>query len=189
MALRRTLEHIGVLTHIWARPETVDALRDTDSKEYIEAFRREVDSQKAKVLRDSKTTKRFAAMRMGSVATIIYETLSATDVHGGTSARFVLYASQPTDLMCSFTMRPDPNSEQTIKHIRFLVDGHRTICFEVMNLCVQHAEPSEELSSAAQSLKMLASVAGERSPELDEQVARLLNQLGVARQEGSTKAA
>jgi hypothetical protein len=179
-ALRRALEHVGVLTHIWMDPEKVDALRDTDSKEYSQAFRREVDERKAKALRDSKTAKRFAAMKLGSVATLLYDTLSVTDVHGGTSARFVLYADDPSDLVCSFTMRPDPSAERTIQQIRFLTDGHRATCLEMMSLCGDYAAPSEELAAAAETFKMFASVAGDQTPELRQHVAQLLNRLGVA---------
>src|SRR6266404_4431947 len=37
-ALRRALEHIGVLTHIWADPAKIQFLGDFDSKDYCEAF-------------------------------------------------------------------------------------------------------------------------------------------------------
>ena len=49
-ALRRAFEHTGVLTHVWADPEKVDALEDTDSKDYDQAFRREIDARKAEMI-------------------------------------------------------------------------------------------------------------------------------------------
>jgi hypothetical protein len=93
-ALRRAFEHIGVLTHIWADPQKVDALDDTESKRYSQTFRWESDSRKVKALKALKTSKRFAAMKLGSVATLLYETLSKVDVHGGTSRRFFSYFTE-----------------------------------------------------------------------------------------------
>ena len=178
-ALRRALEHTGVLTHIWADPHKVDALQDTDSKDYEQAFRWEKDKRKQEALSQSKTCKRFAAMKLGALATQFYETLSATGIHGGTAARFFSYAAEPSSFTCSFTMRSAPAAEGIRGKISFLVNGHRTTCAEVMNLCAAYAERSEELAAAAVAFKMLSEPAGEPSPELREHIAELLNRLGV----------
>jgi hypothetical protein len=181
-ALRRALEHTGVLTHIWADPRKVDALQDTDSKEYEHAFRRESDSRKAQALKQSNTCKRFAAMKLGPGATDLWSKLSAIDIHGGTSTRFFLYSAKPGDLVCSFAMRSDTITEGVRQQISFLVNGHRTTCGAVMNLCADYAERSEELVAAAAAFTMLLQLAGEPSPELRKHVAELLNRLGVGGQ-------
>lgn len=181
-ALRRALEHTGVLTHIWVDPPKVGALQDTDSKDYEQAFRRERDPRKAEALKQSKTCKRFAPMKLGPVATLLWGALSATDIHGGTSARFFLYAAEPSDLVCSFTMRSDPTAKGIRRQIRFLMDGHTTTCLEVMNLCADYAERSEELAAAAEAFQMLWPEYGEQSPALRQHVAELLNRLGVGGQ-------
>lgn len=176
-ALRRALEHVGVLTHIWAYPGKLDALQDTDSKDYEQAFRREGDHGKARELKQLQICKRFEAMKLGQVATLLYHKLSAIDIHGGTSARFFSYAAEPSDFACSFAMRSAPSAEGFRRRISLLVDGHRTTSLELMNLCADHAERSEELAAAARASQMLCSPAGEHSPELQLRIAELLNQL------------
>lgn len=178
-AVRRALEHTGVLAHIWAEPTKVEALEDTDSKDYEYAFRREKDSHKAKALKHSKTTKRFAAMKLGPLATLLWNSLSTTDIHGGTSARFFLYTANPGDLACSFAIRLDAGSEGIGRQISFLVNAHRTTCGEIMNLCADYAEPSEELGAAALAFKMFAQPSGEPSVELREHIRQLRNRLGI----------
>jgi hypothetical protein len=68
------------------------------------------------------------------------------------------------------------------RQISFLVDGHRTTCAEVMSLCADYAERSEELAAAAAAFKMLSQPTGEPSPELRTHIAELLNRLGVSGQ-------
>ena len=177
-ALRRAFEHAGVLSHIWTYPGKVDALNDADSKEYAQAFRCEVNERKRKALTASNTSKRFSTMKLGSVATLIYAALSKFDVHGGTGHRFFSHTTEVTPFTCSFAMRPAPTSERMVQQTRFLTDGHKIVCGEVIALCADHAKRSDDLSAASDAYRILASVTGEPSPELKSQVAELLGRFG-----------
>ena len=53
------------------------------------------------------------------------------------------------------------------------------VCGEVIALCADHAKWSDELSAAAEAFRILASVTGEPSPELESQVAELLGRFGI----------
>jgi hypothetical protein len=121
-------------------------------------------------------------MKLGALATQFYDTLSTTGIHGGTAARFFSYAVEPSNFTCSFTTRSAPAAESLRGQISFLVNGHWTICAEVMSLCADYAERSEDLDTAAVAFKMLSKPDGEPSPELREHIAELLNRLGVGGQ-------
>jgi hypothetical protein len=170
-------------SHIWTDPSKLDALDDPDSQEYQRAFRREVDERKAKTLKTAGTSKRFATMKLGRVATALYEALSKFDVHGGTSARFFAYSTETTPFTCSFSMRPVPASGRVVQHVKLLTDGYKTVCGEAIALGTDHAERSDELMAAAEAYMLLASVTGEPSPELQERVAELLGRLGTGESE------
>jgi hypothetical protein len=109
-------------------------LDDPDSQEYQRAFTREVDERKAKTLKTAGTSKRFATMKLGRVATALYEALSKFDVHGGTSARFFAYSTETTPFTCSFSMRPVPASGRVVQHVKLLTDGYKTVCGEAIAL-------------------------------------------------------
>ncbi|MGA2335008.1 MAG: hypothetical protein ABSG08_06495 [Terriglobales bacterium] len=176
-ALRRAFEHLGVLTQIWKYPEKVDALEDSNSKKYREAFRWERDRAKQEALEKAGTSKRFEAMALGSVATLLYEKLSEFDVHGGTNRRFFAYSTEPGRFTCSLGQRIDPNRENFNSRLSMLVNGHKAICGELMRLCADYVERTEDLISAAEVYKIFASPAGEPTPELKSNIIDLLEKL------------
>jgi hypothetical protein len=78
-------------------------------------------------------------------------------------------------------MRPVPTADRIAQHVSLLTDGHKTVCAEIMNLCADHAERTQELSAAAEAVKVLASVAGEPIPELESRVVELLERFGITK--------
>jgi hypothetical protein len=178
-ALRRAFEHAGVLTQIWTFPDKVDALEDTDSRQYDFAFRREANQARAAALKSAKNSKRFAAMKSGEVATSLYDMLSTFDVHGGTSRRFFAYSTKPSKFSCNLCSRLDPDADETGRHLALLANGHRAVCGELMCLCADHGTQSDDLILAAEAFKMFACVAGEPTTDLAGQIRDLLKRLGL----------
>ena len=78
--IRRSLEHLGVLTHFWADPSKAEYLNDEDSPEFQNAFIREVDKSKAAALKVRGVRKRFAAYsEFAKPASDLYRIFSAAD--------------------------------------------------------------------------------------------------------------
>jgi hypothetical protein len=179
-SLRRALEHLGVLTHIWQTPETVDALEDPTSKTYDRAFKFEKDKTKDEALKAANNSKRFEAMRTGAVATKLYKSLSDFGVHGGTASMFFATSAQPSQMNCSFVQRLDPGGEQFGRHLSLLSNGHRTVCGELICLCVDKGIRTDEVVAAAKSFQVFACPAGEPTVELAQTVMELLEKIGIS---------
>ncbi len=64
VAIRRSLEGLGVLTHFWSDPTKVNALSDPESSIFKDTFIREADRTKATTLKKLSVSKRFAAYDM-----------------------------------------------------------------------------------------------------------------------------
>lgn len=179
VALRRAFEHVGVVTHIWRDQSKLEALEDPDSDEYCTAFRREPNPVAAKALKLAGVAKRFSAMGAGSAATKLYERLSAFHVHGGTSRHLIGQELRPTAFTCSFYSRPVPDTDYVGQQLGILTDGHKLLSAEMMNLCVEYAEHSEDVRDAVQTLSVFAWQDNHQTPELLTAIQALLHQLGT----------
>jgi hypothetical protein len=177
VALRRAMEHTGVLAHIWRDTAKVDALDDPASADYSNAFRRQRDAMFARFLKDAGLAKRFSAMRAAVAATALYDQLSTFHVHGGTRYRLLARDLSPNELTCSFCNRPVPSSGHLGQQLAVLTDGHKLMCGELMGLCADYSEPFDELVDAAKALSILLSQDGTQSTELRSAVRNLLARL------------
>jgi hypothetical protein len=122
-------------------------------------------------------------MRLGGVATLLDEKLSELDVHGGTSRRFFEHSSEterPERFVCSFSARLDPKGDSIARRLSILADGHKTICGEIVTLCVDRANISDELRAAAEAWKIFAQPSAEPTRELSQAISEFLSKLGVA---------
>jgi hypothetical protein len=167
VALRRAFEHVGVLAHVWARPEKVELLSSSDREKYKRAF-----------IWDGKPI-RFAALKMPEVAYSLYSSLSELDIHGGTGARYFSYATEPSSIKCNFTHRIEPESEHMQQQLTLLANGHRSVNAELVGICADYAPPSDELEAVARTLKMFLTPAGGPSAELQARAKDLCRQLGL----------
>lgn len=107
--IRRSLEHLGVLTHFWADPSKAEYLNDEDSPEFQNAFIREVDRSKAAALTVRGVRKRFAAYsEFAKPASDLYRIFSAADVHGGTPFQVVRSLPGEDAISCGFVIVETP---------------------------------------------------------------------------------
>ena len=176
-ALRRAYEHVGVLTHIWRDESKIESLDDPSGDQYCTSFRREPNSQKAKGLKEAGVSKRFASMQTGYGATILYDKLSTFDVHGGTGHRLLGQNFDLSEFTCSFCSRPMPNSDFVGQKLEILTEGHKLLCVEIISLCIDHGEKSEDLVAAVNALSMFKLKGTSRSTELLTAIRDLLSKL------------
>lgn len=134
--LRRALEDTGVLTHLWSDPTKLDSFEDPGRKQYVLAFRCEVDWRNNKALKKLGLSKRFAAMAAGKSATLLYKQLSEFHVHGGTPTQIRQLDLNLEPNACAFAFRIDANDEIIGEGLRFLRQGHQLLCCELVSLCL-----------------------------------------------------
>ena len=108
--LRASLEHIGVLTHLWTDSEKVFSLKD-DHKYWL-AFKHEKNKSAKLLLNKKETAKRFAACFWGKEISYLYKWFCSHDVHGGSLIRGVKIEARKTELSCRIFRRMDPNEQQ-----------------------------------------------------------------------------
>jgi hypothetical protein len=90
-------------------------------------------------------------MKLGRVATVLYEGLSRFDVHESMSARFFAYSTETIPFTCSFSLRPVPASGRIVQRVKLLTAGHKTVCGDAIALWTDHAERSDALMAGAEA--------------------------------------
>jgi hypothetical protein len=104
-AIRRALEDLGVLAHIWHAPEKVRVLgNDGDADPYRDAF----VSRKASAghgRADRAVRPRFACLQGGREISRLYALFSEFGVHGGSAKRVLDYPGEDARLSCPFVTR------------------------------------------------------------------------------------
>jgi len=180
MALRRAFEHIGVLTHIWRDPAKLEVFDDSESPAYKEAFKYEPDPNLQKLLKAKGVAKRFDAMFISGVATKIYGILSGFSVHGGTIKRLAETGIDETTFACRLYKRPEVDDEKLGHQISILTQGHLLLCAELMRLCVEYGNKSDDLVEVFEYLKLLLPIEDNRSEMMQIQIRNLLEKLRTA---------
>lgn len=132
-AVRRSLENMGVLAHLWQEPSKGEYLSDPDTRAFADAFVAEPDRKKADALKSRGIQKRFSASGMPNGMSDLYRLLSAYSVHGGSPKQLVNTQINPTRVSCMFLNRPDP-LEETLSGLEVLANGCEAICIELSTL-------------------------------------------------------
>lgn len=179
--IRRSLEHVGVLTHFWAEPGKAAFLSDPDSTQFNDSFVREGNPQRAKELKDKKIRKRFAAFSvMGTPASDMYKILSSYDVHGGTPLNVVRSLAEENSVSCGFIDRKDPNDQSTLI---MLHSGIEIILVEILELHGQYGKPygvtPPMVGEGGRLFSELLSPIDRPSPQMLKELTRVQQDLGV----------
>jgi len=129
VALRRSLEHLGVLTHFWYHPEKIAYIRDAKSTGYKEAFKYEANKTLRNKLKSKGISKRFESFRtFGQPATKLWAMLSDYFAHGGSSNNLLFTAIEPGDYSCGFLNRSLSSGS---KLLDLLSSGCEILCAEL----------------------------------------------------------
>ncbi len=132
-ALRRGLEHAGLLTHLWKEPLKAIVLANPDSQDFTNAFQSERDKQKQEDLKNRGVKKRFASFLQAKVASMLYESLSEYHVHGGRMLPMGLRSLEPGEFSCGFA-----NRDTDLTHLASMLDSLILACQvlldEIVNL-------------------------------------------------------
>jgi len=128
-AVRRSLEHVGVFTHLWHSPEYAVYLDDPDSGNFRAAFINEPNSKKAAELKQKGIRKRFERCFLGKPASDLYHLFSAYGVHGGSPGQLMISEIKPTAFSCGLLNRADPKNLS--REIGLLSNGCEILCVEV----------------------------------------------------------
>jgi len=129
--LRRALESIGVLSHLWQDPAKAGTLEAQDTPEFRHAFHRERQKDRQDRLKDQKTLKRFEHLSLGEPASQLYAIFSRYGVHGGSPDQLIRTSLKPTRFSCSFENRPETVGENDFV---LLAKGCEILCVEVASL-------------------------------------------------------
>jgi len=173
--LRRSLEHVGVLTHIWSDPTKLRFLDEIDSKEYRDAFQSEKDKHVQSDLKARGVKKRFACLLSDGAASTLYEILSNWWVHGGSSAYLLHWESDPGQSSCWFLDRKTPAEAR----IDLLSQGVAILCMEIVNLYITHAQKyrtscAETAAGIDSILRLFSLPPDPRTDEMKRQIAQIL---------------
>jgi hypothetical protein len=134
LVVRRSLEHAGVLTHLWAAPEKANFLKDSESGAFKNAFVSESDARRAAELKAAGVQKRFEHCYLAAAASQLYRLLSAYTIHGGSPAQLANSVYEPTGFTCMFLLRPDPSDEHVAQTLRILGNATELLCVELCSL-------------------------------------------------------
>lgn len=175
--LRRAYEDIGVLTHIWRDPKKLDALGSPQGAEYRRAFRVATAAEQ-KLLKEQGLNQRFSAMRSGKAAKDSYRVLSELYIHGGSGYRVFSEVSERGPLTCSFAHRPDVDGKEFAGTLTVLTESHKLICAEILGLCADFAERSDDLQVLALALREFLYEDSRPGPVLQDWIDDLLQKIG-----------
>lgn len=107
-ALRRALESVGVLSHLWHQPGKAAVLeREETSNEFRDAFHREPQRERQNALKERNTTKRFEHLLLGEPTSTLYKLFSRYSVHGDAPNHLITSSLKPTRFSCGFENRPE----------------------------------------------------------------------------------
>jgi hypothetical protein len=130
--LRRALESVGVLSHLWQEPAKAAVLGAPDSSEFKEAFHRESRRERQEWLKQQKRLKRFEHLSLGEPASQLYALFSRFGVHGGAPDQLLMTSLIPTRFSCGFENRRESLSEDDF---RLLANACQILCVEIAYLC------------------------------------------------------
>lgn len=129
VAVRRSLEHLGMLTHFWYHPEKIAYIRDRETKSHKEAFKYEKNPVNREQLKSKGIAKRFESFRtFGQPATQLWAMSSNYFAHGGTPNNILFATIEPGDYSCGFVNR---SLSEGIKILNLLSSGCEILCAEI----------------------------------------------------------
>jgi hypothetical protein len=134
LVVRRSLEHAGVLAHLWAVPAKSAFLKDPESGAFKNAFVSESDTTRAGQLKSAGVQKRFEHCYLAAAASQLYRLLSAYTIHGGSPAQLANSVYLPTGHECMFLLRPDPSDEHVGQTLQILGNATELLCVELCSL-------------------------------------------------------
>lgn len=179
-AVRRSLENMGVLAHLWQDPSKGEYLSDPDTRAFANAFVAEPDRKQADTLKSKGIQKRFSASGMPNAMSDLYRLLSAYSVHGGSPKQLVNTQINPTRVSCMFLNRPDPLEEALIRDVEVLANGCEVICIELGTLLGTFGKRYGRLPSKAGEGGFFLTKLLERGPnsEMSKLIQQTLKDLG-----------
>jgi hypothetical protein len=133
-AVRRSLENVGLLAHLWHDPSKAEFLSDPDTRAFTNAFVAEPDRRQADALKNRRIQKRFSASSMPNAMSDLYRLLSAYSIHGGSPKQLVNTQIDPTRVSCMFLNRPDPVETSLNQELEVFTNGCEMICIELITL-------------------------------------------------------
>ena len=186
--IRRSLEHVGVLTHVWEDPSKAEILNDADSPKFQTAFIREVDKSKCDALKARGIGKRFAAYsNFAKPASDLYRFLSSADVHGGIPLHVVRSLAGEDAISCGFVDRRDPGEKHTVT---LLTSGVEILCVEMSALHGKYGKRYDitppMVGEGGRYLAGLLSPTNEPSPNMVREIAAVFHDLGLSVTDAST---
>ena len=131
-AVRRSLEHAGVLAHLWQDPTKAAFLSSPEDEDFRRAFVWEADKDRRAELKVRGIRKRFAPCTLAKAMSQLYSILSAYTVHGGSPNQLVTSEIMPTRLSCMLVNRPDPFVKDLTRDLEILGNGCEMLCVEVV---------------------------------------------------------
>jgi hypothetical protein len=135
LAVRRSMENVGVIAHLWQQPTNAIYLASPDAPEFRKAFVWESDRKRSELLRTNGIQKRFEKCLMAKPLSSLYQILSKYTVHGGSLEQLVNSEIAPTRLSCALINRPDPIQKDVHRDLQILGNGCEMLCIE---LCAVH---------------------------------------------------
>jgi hypothetical protein len=184
IAVRRNLEHMGVLAHFWQEPSKAQYLSDPDTRDFANAFVAEPDKNKASALKQQGVQKRFSANNMSTAMSDLYRITSEYFVHGGSPSQLVTAQIEPTQVSCMFLNRPDPLKEDLSPRLHLLANACELTCIELSTLIGVFGNRYGRLPSKAGEGGFYLKKLLDRGPdcEMSRLVQQTLNGLGWSSQ-------
>ena len=139
-ALRRSLENVGVLAHLWNEPKNAAFLGSTDAQTFRKAFIWEADPKRKKELKAQGIQKRFERCMMAAPLSNLYSLFSEFTVHGGSPNQLVSTELAPTAFSCALLNRPDPTVKDLGAELAILGSGCEMLCIEVVAIHGTHGK-------------------------------------------------
>jgi len=131
-AIRRSLENVGLLSHLWHTPDKAVFLSDPDSPEFLGAFIREPEKKKAAELKQKGIQKRFARCLFGKHLSDLYKLFSSYTVHGASPNQLIMTQLMPTIFSCGLINRPEPPA--VADYLQLLSQACQILCTEIISI-------------------------------------------------------
>lgn len=179
VAVRRGLENVGLLAHLWLDPTKAQFLTKPDGKDFRNAFLNETDKAAAKILCERGVQKRFAVCGMDVSLSRLYRLVSAYSVHGASPNQLVAAETATTKLSCMFVDRPDPVASSLESDLEIFTDACEMLCSETARVFgIAARQYSTPWTVAHDGGELLAKLMDRSSFVMRTHVAETLRDLG-----------
>lgn len=130
-ALRRSMENVGLLAHLWHDPKKAALLGGEDQKAFRQAFENEPDAERREALKALGAKKRFEKCLLAPTLSTLYDLLSRYSIHGGSPSQLVTAEVRPTRFSCGLVNRSDPAEKDLSDVLTVLTNGVQMLCVEI----------------------------------------------------------